>query len=589
MTDPDNTLEQLAELKPSEASLQRGSERALTAIHSSETSSYRFARPQLRRWIMRSSLAAAVLMAVTLGVLMFTSTPTRSYAQELRDIAAAQEKFAGWIVQKMDIAAVELPEEMAVFTPEAVVLYQQSSTGRYLRDTTVNGQRVVEFMDPVAGTVTRYNSESTQIITGPMDTDLARTLQASSENQAPTTFPELIAFYEKLFGIDAIPVERTEEDQRVRYDITLTEAQQQAMQAKNSVPMTRATVWVDPQTQRVVRMSSDVKGQGSFAMDISYRPAEAIQSVYDIGVPRDAEVIDRTPKADVNDLLDELDRRFEAGLGDVAAVFTETYGEERDSSRELGSLTLLVHRGEDWLALKYLVAVDPTDSLNHKIQAPEGWPRPSVAQAFTAMRDITPYRYVVVVDGHGWQGEIAVRRDNNPIDIRNVLEGKFTQIIPRFRQDESLAGLLWPSRKSLIGFNPDTKLESLEDAANPGWIGLRRTWSDRSDPQFGGNEGVETYWFDPKHDYLTVSQESSWVSFDPDAEEGEEMPTTRRLTTDLIPLADGQWAPVYWGTKVGDGARHFELVVDPEFEVDPSWFADPLERLGLDAPEKPYP
>src|SRR5206468_4090868 len=90
---------------------------------------------------------------------------------------------------------------------------------------------------------------------------------------------------------------------------------------RRPTPVDTTSYWVDPKTHLVAKLRHARWGEKSTTTVYEYNHP-IVNEIYDLGVPRDAKVIDRRPTGHLKDLLDALDRRIESGTGDGVAIVT---------------------------------------------------------------------------------------------------------------------------------------------------------------------------------------------------------------------------------------------------------------------------
>jgi len=81
--------------------------------------------------------------------------------------------------------------------------------------------------------------------------------------------------------------------------------------------------YVDPQTDHVIKVE-ETSGWSKHGIDFDY-PTEGPQSVYALGVPKDATVVDKTPTPEVLDLVAKVENAARAGTGRFYEVSVEVY------------------------------------------------------------------------------------------------------------------------------------------------------------------------------------------------------------------------------------------------------------------------
>jgi hypothetical protein len=349
----------------------------------------------------------------------------------------------------------------------------------------------------------------------------------------------------------------------------------------------KATIWTDPNTKLITKGTFTVDDQ-TFTMTCTYGDPQ-IATIYDIGVPRDAKVIDNRVKQDVGGLLDRLQKRAERGFGDGVVVMTElTAGEDGKIVTTEGALHVFLRSGKAMYDARYLVGPSEGPNAAFYVPLPANWPTPSADDALAAVRNGTPTNFLASDGTHAWQGfgSSPSTMQVRAIDPNSKAEG-FQFTVARF----GMTANLWPTRNRLGLFGSNGKAEVITDPTRPGMIGLKvvqMIWTGKGDPQDRKQQrrAEQTYWLDPKRDDLPV--ESSWTNHKPGGDAIEMESKTTNLEMKQLP--DGRWFPSRWksvmkgAAMARDQVQENALFVFPGHKVPAEWFSNPVERVKAEKP-----
>jgi hypothetical protein len=274
---------------------------------------------------------------------------------------------------------------------------------------------------------------------------------------------------------------------------------------------------------------------------------------------------------EVLELLDRLQRRYDAGFGDCTAVITETDVDADGTLDETGGdLTIYARKGPAYLQARYPVGVrmDEQGKVRSRHAArPAGWPTPALDATLAAVEGRLPSFYMM---SDGKQASVLGRK---------VEPGHERSAAARM----TLPGNLWPTRVTIGLYGSESKAELLRDDKHPGLVGLRVEQMIVMGGQ-GENDRQKTIsvrWLDPKRDDLPV--ESWWQTFKRD---GETIETESHTTyTAFAQTPDGRWYPSAWKSVVtttrramtGSSSVH-HMQVWPGRTLEAKWFRDPMIR-----------
>jgi len=235
-------------------------------------------------------------------------------------------------------------------------------------------------------------------------------------------------------------------------------------------------------------------------------PVEGPADIYAAGAPADVRVIDNRPKGNAADLVEQVQRRFDAAFEDHIAVLLESYVDSNEAL-EPAKIVAMWQQGRQKRMGRY-----------HAYNF--GSRRPEMATLYPAIKDTWPNLTVAEALGliSGEFAEYQLIFDGTTSTNWTKFSGRIN--VQTIRTDlfqmggvESLAALARPNPSALMmtGSNTQKKLEALPaDANHPGLVGFRiiTTPSDPSGhlPGTTTRASVDSYWFDPGRDYLLIEK-----------------------------------------------------------------------------------
>jgi len=563
--------ERLGQINPTSETTRRAIERTRLGL----TANGRLEHKRfITRTIIPTSIAAAILMV--LATLFIAFPQERVSATELlKEVAEVNGVYKGWVHLTID----RLPKVKDKEAPKVKSWVEHFNTadGTEFRVVEFEGRRRITSYVPSRGEQIEYNSKTDEIRIGVIHPNIANAL-----GEKKPTLTHLFDSLRQATGTDAFEIKRTREGKYDRFDIRLAD------DADKSDKLLRnwkdKTVWVDPATKLIHKVKFAGPAGGEFVVTYG---EPIIKDIYDLGVPRDAKVIDNRPKPNVKAVLDRTEARIEKGFGDCVAVLTETLIESGGKpNNESRSLQLFIQNGNAWLFNRY--AVGDRVSRVPVIKQPAGWPTPTADSALQSTRSALPEFFFVTDGKRAWQG--YYNDTTRSYDGLGELKGKFSQI-PQKGQF-SLAAEIWPTRDKLQFHRPVTKVELLTAPDRPGQVALYASVSPSQyeDPESGRRE--QTRWIDPGRDDMPM--EYIQVTYQPDGKTVWFRTEVRYL--DHAQLPNGQWYPTRWQTKQHisrlkgrpETSRTCEyyLRIYPDVKVDKDWFTNPAERIITDSSGK---
>jgi hypothetical protein len=233
-------------------------------------------------------------------------------------------------------------------------------------------------------------------------------------------------------------------------------------------------------------------------------PAEGPADIYALGAPPDAQVIDNRPKGSTADLVQQVQRRCDAGFEDHIAVMLDSRVESNEALQPV-QIVVLWQQGAR-KRMGHYVATNSAERATLYPTIKDTWPNLTIADVLGLIGDKFA-DFQVIFDGTTstvWNNfSDQVRVNTHKRDL--------------FQDDriESLAGLAGVNPSDLMMADSDTqkKLETLPaDPNHPGLVGFRIVTSpSNSSGHLRGTTTparVASYWFDPAKDCLLIEKSS---------------------------------------------------------------------------------
>ncbi len=307
-------------------------------------------------------------------------------------------------------------------------------------------------------------------------------------------------------------------------------------------------------------------------------PAEGPADIYALGAPRDAKVIDNRPKGSAADLVQQVQRRFDAGFEDHIAVMLDSRVESNEALQPV-QIVVMWQQGARKRMGHYL-AHNPAER------------RPEMTTLYPAIKDTWPNLTSAAVLGLIGDkfADFQVIFDGTTSTVWFDPVQVNTHKRDLFQDDriESLAGLAGTNPSDLMMTDSDTqkKLETLPaDPNHPGLVGFRIVTSPSNSsghlPGTALPAGVASYWFDPAKDYLLIEQSSR-------SERGQSVTTT----TEMSQTPAGKWYPTKIRTassfpgpdgKIYHNTHEQRILLDTSPVFEPGTFDAATLRSGPSA------
>ena len=554
-------------------------------------------KPRRRRMvlIMSGSLAAAALIAI--GLLLMPPRKVDA-AEVLQNAADATQGFRGWV----HVTPVAQVGVLSMLKPRVQSIHINTVDGSFAAVANIYGTLLVEMVSPTAHEGRMYTALSGTIVVSTVQGDAGAAAKRGAD------FPLRLADFLRQFktrGLAAPKVVESTEQGLQRFDLTLGDNAKKASDQYPEMPDGKLTLWVDPQTKLIRKITEQIDGQPAL-MEYAYG-AQEIHDIYDLGVPKTAQVVDtrrtrdekrpavfdlpateqlvKDNSIDMKALAARLQKRSEADWGDFVSVECSEIKYLDGGGHSQGDLTIAGRQGEKSLYIIYLLS--PEMVLFGGQGFPKGWPTPKLEDVVAQLRTALPIRVDAFDGKNGWHGEQAT----------NALSS--VQIKPTTRPAATglakINGIFWPSLRSRPAVLGTSSAEVLRDPARPGLIVLHLE-SNMPFALYKGTTHYQSdalYWLDPNRDDLPVEMVSRSNSAG-----GDKLDSVMHdVYLEFGRLADGRWYPSrsqYHGFSPpptrpvkDDGYTEYRRQIFQDAKLSPDWYGDPNLRITDSGPHFP--
>ncbi len=309
-------------------------------------------------------------------------------------------------------------------------------------------------------------------------------------------------------------------------------------------------------------------------------PAEGPADIYALGAPRDAKVIDNRPQGSAADLVEQVQRRFDAGFEDHIAVMLESRVESNDALKPT-QIVVMWQQGAQKRMGRYLASNTGDGQPARATLYPnikDAWPNLTIADVLALIGGKFA-EFQLIFDGTTstiWSNFDQVRVDTKKTDLfqRSLVEG--------------LANLAGTNPSDLM--MTDSDLEALPaDPNHPGLVGFRIVTSPRDSsghlPGTTTKLRVQSYWFDPAKDYLLIEKSTR-------SEQDEGISQSVTMATEIGQTPAGKWYPTeirvassYPGRdgQTRHNTRELRILLDTSPVFEPGTFDGAALRSGQSA------
>ncbi|HQY88014.1 MAG TPA: hypothetical protein PK402_05105 [Tepidisphaeraceae bacterium] len=323
------------------------------------------------------------------------------------------------------------------------------------------------------------------------------------------------------------------------------------------------TVWIDPVSKLVQRVSLKDGGPKLREFRFTYG-GDFRGDLYEFGVPKDAQVVDRRMTLQAREILERLIRRHDRISGEYIAILS-TKQEWKSDPDDIGDVTIYSRSDRRQVSHSYQVLSHENPSEGIAVNELKDWPTPELQSTLDSLRSIQP-----------WISRIRNENEASWLLVRNG--DKLVKIFPDGGDiDPVFPHIGLDSIDRLCGLYGRATIEPV--SGHEDWIAVRgeetqqfeatikKDWSRRTSLRV----------IDPNRSDLTISySEQRFYSDSPNPV------YEKRITFDsFVKDSNGSWYPTQWkevATRHKDNGEvssvTFEshLQVFPNQTLDDSWF-----------------
>jgi hypothetical protein len=521
-------------------------------------------RRTILRWTLASAAAASIAIASMLGTIYPRST---SAAELLTQSARTSSQFKGWVHIRESVQGEK----------DFSVQHVNNETGAWASESHTNAGLFVQMYVPAEKEEIKYSSSDGQVKIGEISQEFASGWKADIQKYALTEDALLAT-------VPGATVRQSDDDGLIRFDVTFPadDPEKAREQHRTVYPTSPVALWVDPRSKLIVKGSATVEGK-SITTERNYGDP-VIHDVFDLGVPKNAKVVDARPPRDLNVLMQRLQNRFDAGFGDFIALrdliqVASRNGKESPSEQEV---EVYGASGAAYTAESFEVGTDfdrdalPSAATSVHHPTPTTWPAARLDAVLEMLKHRRPNSFFVGDGKDVWQGYASARIGMHSTKI----QGQAVQTLPQLKEMFTLAGQLWPVG-NLCVFGADTKAQIVMDPARPDQTGLKinRLYFMHAPDD---TKLTQMYWFDPAKDDLPVDGTEVFTS----TITGKVVQEEHLATLAFAQTPDGKWYPSQWTWKLtmyspqrtSETSTEYHLQVWTHQTLGPEWFVDPATK-----------
>ncbi|HEY2589076.1 MAG TPA: hypothetical protein VGI81_25255 [Tepidisphaeraceae bacterium] len=525
------------------------------------------APPSVRRgrWRTAIGVAAAVgALLLAIGAIFLATRPRTAWAQ-LEAAAQASAEFRGWVGVRADAPGAR-----------PFVFFDTERLSRaYVGPPDAKGRMPVRLLDHRRATDFYWSPAAGCLFVSdlsPAEMEMTYERYAKKFNQA-VDFNEQLKNMREAVGAGNLDVRSERDGPFDRFDIDWF--RRDASGRREPTPVDAMSYWVDPKTHLIAKVRHARRGEKPVTQVYEYNDP-VVNDIYDLGVPRDAKVVDRRPTGVLKNRLDALDRWIEAGTGDGVAIVTTVTAQQDPGGGKgpaLDTLEIYGRSGDRWVWAQYLVGRGPgRDAAGNarqrpQLAAPSGWPNLAPAAAVALVKNLRPDDLFVHAGDRSYRS----------------FKGRMTEAKPASRGDAAyfgLPGLFWPGRFRLRLYEPQSAPSLRHEANGDETIGVDQIDMD-SMKRYASHEVTLS-----KQTGLPVAAASRIF----DAADVERL-TDRWTFVSNLQTRAGIVLPERW-TYEGSAApgrrsirKESTLRFDSNLRVPESWFESPVKRFGERSPK----
>jgi len=562
------TLRSVRRIDPAAESVARATRGARQAVDAARRTN---SHPIVWRLIVPTGIAAVIVAIVSvLGVLM--SHAEASAADALKDLAEINEAYRGWI---RATGVNPPPPEQGGPAATSFTIHTNMRQQIYIKDTMTDGRRVIEWVNRSEGTFQQYTSENNQLIIGtlPRVPPIFRVIEdmKARKNVSSQELTAILVTQPTMQGVTALigygcGVTRREDGALERFDLSMPVIAGAAT-APSAQPF--LSLVFDRRSKLLQTWAATFDGR-LVSFVYTYGGPDT-RTIYDLGVPKDAKVIDRrrsvtesdrfatmTPQA--ADMVERLTQKTGANelWGAHVAIETLSFA----GQGRLSPLTLMIYgrSGERRYFGSYM-------NVKQRRLELTGWPTPDMGVIERAQSE-RPDR-VFVSDGH----QHWITWPDGGIHHGQRTDMKY------FSADTASGSILLPIIWFANGFDPRLTVNVQHLAGDP-YPGLRIVIDGEGKP--GENHQRENVMrVDPARDDVPVS--GSEVMRDSG---GTVLWKTQTQYLEYVELPGGHWLPTRWTDTTTSQQQAEPMVREHRLQIflgehlPEVWFSDPTTRFA---------
>ena len=342
------------------------------------------------------------------------------------------------------------------------------------------------------------------------------------------------------------------------------------------------TIWVSPETKLIEKCDLKIiekEGVKNYLFGFSYG-GQDIGGIYDLGVPKDAIVIDNRLTVEEKAVCERLDRRIKEGFGDFAAVLTESIVGSNGTLKK-NQITLFGQKSE---ALTYEIYPLNEMAITPTFVSMEGWPTPDICKVLERVKTELPYFFFITDGQKGWHGVY----DKGAKSYKGLGEIVNKRMIVFNESKYDLPGRIWPGFHDIAydRKNTDASVNLVKSEKNPEEsklsFGLVFSDADSARNDIGRYEWICR--IDTGRDGMPIEQIKRDYGVDRETVKIER----KTKYNSFEKLRGRQYYPTSWRTErtafAEDGTGksmtlEYHLTIYPDMRLDDWWFRGLGEKL----------
>lgn len=457
--------------------------------------------------------------------------------------------YNGWVK-----AVVTVQPPAGQQAPPATEYYFSDATRQAAVITDAGGDRGVQFMAPNQGYMETYSSKKGELLRS----ELTKSAILPQDQALPDTFNEALEDAKRILNTDrpndAVAMQGTWEVH------TLT----------GPAAGPKVLLWVDGRSKLLGRVIQD-SGQGAVTT-INYEYlTRPVQSIFDLGVPRNARLVDNLPAPETRAFLDQLDARLEKDWGDnVAVLITDPQTEAQKN--------VMQHDAR----LPYTVEVFGRngDAFVYRVHSLQTAPAGALEQILGSVQNLPASTYMI------YDGRTLYQLTYDPQTGKPLPTSKEVKLTPKDFSPSNFPRRVFLGRDGLGTAVPVAKTKLLEDPRKfPGLKGVMVTRPTSLVYQGQNNQPANVqadqwtvYWVDPNKGYAPAL---FWEGRYPPKDSGLRPEVMETKFANYTTAPDGTAVPTRWQTGTwdvqgGKQSTDFSLLVAWNRRIDRAWLTPPM-------------